>query len=81
LASYDAVVFTPQGSAPASPAANEIYYSDGDNRLYLCPDGTGTGGGARDDLRLIPKGSVPTAVRGKVYLSDGDGHPYVCTAT
>lgn len=51
-----------------------------DDRLYLCPDGTGTGGGAQDDVRLLPKSSAPTAARGKVYLKDDD-HLYVCTAT
>ena len=53
MPSYDYVTFTPQSSAPASPAKNEIYYKDSDNRLYLCTDGTGSGGGAKDDVRLV----------------------------
>ena len=78
---YDYVTFTPQGSAPASPAVNEVYYKDSDNRLYTCPDGTGGGGGAYNDLRFVEQASAPTAARGRVYLSSADDHLHLCTAT
>ena len=77
---YDYVTFTPQASVPADPATNEIYYKSGDDRLYLCLDGTGTGGGAQADLRFVPQTSIPTAARGRVYNASADDHLYVCTA-
>ena len=81
MPSYDWVTFTPQNSAPASPAINEIYYKDADDRLCLCTDGTGAGGGAYNDLRLVEQGSAPTAARGKVYLASSNDHLYLCVAT
>lgn len=80
MAVYDWVLFTPQGAAPATPAKNEIYYASGDDRLYLCPDGTGAGGGAYSDLRFSPQGAAPAAAKGKTYVSSSDDHLYVCTA-
>lgn len=80
MAVYDWVEFTPQAAAPASPATNEAYYKDGDDRLYVCTDGAGAGGGAYGDLRLAPQASAPTAARGKVCLGT-DHRLYVYTAT
>lgn len=80
MPSYDWVNFTPRVSPPADPAANEIYYDDTENALYLCPDGTGQGGGAHADLRLVPQTAEPTAARGRVYYKAVDYHLYVCTA-
>lgn len=77
---YGYVTFTPQASAPASPAKNEIYYKDSDNRLYYCTDGTGAGGGAYSSLGFVPAASNPTASRGRVYMKT-DQRLYVCTAT
>ena len=77
---YDYVDFTPQASAPASPAKNELYYKDSDNRLYYCTDGTGAGGGASSSLALIPVATAPFAARGRVYVDSDDQHAYVCTA-
>jgi hypothetical protein len=80
MTDYDYVTFTPQSSAPGSPAANEIYYKDGNDRLYLYPDGTSEGGEAEADLRFVPQSLAPTASRGRVYVASANNHPYVCTA-
>ena len=77
---YDYVTFTPQADAPALPAKNEIWYKDSDDRLYVCIDGTGAGGGAYDDLRFVPQANEPPAARGRVWLKASDEHLYVCTA-
>ncbi len=76
---YDYVDFTPQASTPGSPAKNEIYYKDSDDRLYYCTDGTGVGGGAYSTLAIIPVAATPSAARGRVYVDSDDQHLYVCT--
>jgi hypothetical protein len=78
---YDHITFTPQASAPASPALNEVYYKHSDDRLYMNQDISGSGGGAYDSLSLVPTSSPPTAARGRVYLDSDDDHLYVCQAT
>ena len=81
MPNYDYVTFTPQANAPSDPAKNEIYYKSSDDRLYICTDGTGSGGTVRDDVRLVEQSSPPNAARGRVYLNANDDHLYVCTAT
>lgn len=76
---YDYVDLTPQTNAPASPAKNEIYYKDADDRLYYCTDGTGSGGGAYSNLAFVPAASAPTASRGRLYVNT-DSRLYVCVA-
>lgn len=80
MAAYDYVDFTPQASDPASPAKNEIWYRSSEDRLYCCPDGTGAGGGAVDDLRFVPQASDPTPARGRVWMKASDKHLYVYTS-
>jgi len=79
MADYDWVLFTPQASAPATPAKLEVYYLNSDDHLYICIDGTGAGGGACSDLRFVPSASPPAAAEGKVYY-DTDDSFYLCTA-